>query len=58
MGGFPVMDVSRSDQTAKILSTDQSLSSASAALLIFTVKSTLNYTRVLRLSKKKKKSKQ
>ena len=31
------------------------LSSASGALLIFTVKSTLNYTRVLRQSKKKKK---
>ena len=32
--------------------------SASGALLIFTVKSTLNYTRVLRQSKKKKKSNQ
>ena len=34
------------------------LSSASGALLIFTVKSTLNYTRVLRQSTKKKKKKQ
>ena len=33
------------------------LSSASGALLIFTVKSTLNYTRVLRQSTKKKKKK-
>ena len=34
------------------------LSSASGALLIFTVKSTLNYTRVLRSSTKKKKKKE
>ena len=34
------------------------LSSASGALLIFTLKSTLNYTRVLQPSAKKKKSKQ
>ena len=44
---FAVFDVSRSEQTALILSTDQSLSSASDALLIFTVKSTLNYSLIL-----------
>ena len=54
-GAFAVFSVPRSDQTAYILSTDQSLSSASGALLIFIVKSTLNYTRMLRPSKKKKK---
>ena len=56
-GGFAVFDVSRSDQTAYILSTDQSLSSTSGALLIFTVKSTMNYTCILWPSKKKKKKK-
>ena len=46
-GHFAVFDVSTSEQTALILSTDQSLSSASGALLIFTVKSTLNYSLIL-----------
>ena len=48
-GHFAVFDVSRSKQTALILSTDQSLRSASGALpyLIFTVKSTLNYSLML-----------
>ena len=43
-GHFAVFDVSRS---ALILSTDQSLSSSSGALLIFTVKFTLNYSLLL-----------
>ena len=44
---FAVFNVSRSEQTALIVSTDQSLSSASGALLIFTVKSALNYSHML-----------
>ena len=43
-GHFAIFDVSRS---ALILSTDQSLSSTSGALLIFTVKSTMNYSLLL-----------
>ena len=47
-GHFAVLDVSRSEQTALIWSTDQSLSSVrGASLFFFTVINTLNYSLIL-----------
>ena len=52
---FAVFNISRSEQTALISSTGQSLSSASGALLISTVKSNLNYSLILACYSLKKK---
>ena len=50
---FAVFNVSRCDQTAYILSTDQSCLAQVVHYFFFTVKSTLNYTHVLRSSRSK-----